>query len=538
MGRIKIHKQNTKAQIHSVQSKSLFIWLVNQTQHRFGVASEEAKLIAEKAEYLMSHQWKLLTGNRFFYPLSVGKENHLKRARSEHKQQNTCLTAFAYEDLEIHLNLGLKAMQNSRIFRLIEESYAQNTLPSARDLCLLTHTTAKSIRERLIPLWNQGIRLPVQGMARKYRNFHQFRSTYALEHYFSGTSIHELQSFLSFSDALWHRWQRDFLQVLGYLQQSEQPGHISSLTGIPLETISEYSNLLQQVQGLSSFESFSTAYQECAVSSSFASETTDPDTQFIDDLELNHNFSKAKSRMYLKMLSEFREQFMQSERNSETVLYYAAAADECAGKSLDECRLLPVRLSWWSEDDQKINNLNSTEQLKWLKIVRFTTEARHQGACLNQADLAYLLAIHVGVIQQMTQKHDNILLPTRGNVVDMGPGLTHVEQIVELYLQGYTETEIVRRTGHTYGSLENYIMMFSRVVSLLERKMPIPLIRQTIGCSMKLVEKHTALYHKYNTPDYQFMLMQVKRIFESHHVKKNETQAFKRRSIWPVQKKE
>lgn len=182
--------------------------------------------------------------------------------------------------------------------------------------------------------------------------------------------------------------------------------------------------------------------------------------------------------------------------------------------------------------------MDSTEQLKRLKIVRFTTEARHQGACLNQADLAYLLAIHVGVIQQMTQKHDNILLPTRGNVVDMGPGLTHVEQIVELYLQGYTETEIVRRTGHTYGSIENYIMMFSRVVSLLERKMPIPLIRQTIGCSMKLVEKHATLYHKYNTPDYQFMLMQVKRIFESHHVKKNETQAFKRRSIWAVQKKE
>lgn len=157
-------------------------------------------------------------------------------------------------------------------------------------------------------------------MARKYRNFHQFRSTYALEHYFFGTSIHEIQSFLYFSDALWHRWQRDFLQVFGYLQQSEQPGHISSLTEIPLETILEYSNLLQRVQGLSSFESLSATYQECAVSSSFASETTDPDIQFIDDLELNHNFSKAKSRMYFKMLSDFREQFMQSERNLETVL--------------------------------------------------------------------------------------------------------------------------------------------------------------------------------------------------------------------------
>jgi len=60
--------------------------------------------------------------------------------------------------------------------------------------------------------------------------------------------------------------------------------------------------------------------------------------------------------------------------------------------------------------------------------------------------------------------------------------------------------------------------MFSRVVSLLERGLPLPLIRQTIGCSMKLVETHAALYHKFNTPDYQFMLMQVKRIFENYNV--------------------
>lgn len=538
MGRIKIHKQNTKAQIQSVQAKSLYLWLVNQTRHRFGIASEEAKLIAEKAEFLMNDGWGLFSGNRFFIPLCEGKGNHLKRSKTALAQANTCLTAFAYEDLEIHLKLGLKAMQNSRIFRLIEEAYAQNAIFSAHDLCLLTHTTTKSIRERLIPLWNQGIRLPVQGMAHKYRNHHQFRSTSALEQYFSGTPIQELQSFLFFSDALWHRWQRDFLQVAGHFQTYKPPESISSLTGIPMEIVLEYSELVRRIHCLPSFKIFTSIYEECAVTLNPNSETIDRDTLFLHDLEANHNFSKAKSRMYLEMLRELKEQFLQTERKPEAVIYYAVSSDEAAGKPLSECRLIPVQLSWWTEDDQQITNLNSTEKLKWQKIVRFTMEARQQGACLNQADLAYLLAMHSGVIQQMTKAHENIFLPTRGNVADMGPGLTHAEQIIELYLQGYTETEIVRRTGHTYASIENYIMMFSRVVSLLERKMPLPLIRQTIGCSMKLVEKHAALYHKYNTPDYQFMLMQVRRIFESHNAKKNVTQPYKRRTIWAVPKKE
>jgi hypothetical protein len=152
MGRVKIHKQNVKTQIHSVEAKSLFLWLVNKTRHRYGVAFEEAKLIAEKAEHLMNDEWKHLSVNRFYLPLCEGKENHQKRSKMTFPQINVCLTAFSYEDLNVQLNHSLKAMQNSRIFRLLEEAYAQNATFSVHHLCLLTHTTAKSIRERLIPL--------------------------------------------------------------------------------------------------------------------------------------------------------------------------------------------------------------------------------------------------------------------------------------------------------------------------------------------------------------------------------------------------
>jgi hypothetical protein len=115
----------------------------------------------------------------------------------------------------------------------------------------------------------------------------------------------------------------------------------------------------------------------------------------------------------------------------------------------------------------------------------------------------------------------------------MEPGLSHAEKIIEFFLHGYTETEILRRTGHSYASIERYLLMFSRVVALMDRKMPLPLIRQAIGCSMKLVEKYSQIYDKYNTPDYQFTLMQIRRIFDkNNNTAKKNSFPLQRRSIW------
>ena len=144
--------------------------------------------------------------------------------------------------------------------------------------------------------------------------------------------------------------------------------------------------------------------------------------------------------------------------------------------------------------------------LKWVKLLRLSTAAKAQGACLNQADIAFLLGVEVGVIQRLMQANPKVVLPLRGNVMDIGPGLTHVRQIISLYLQGYTETEIKHRTGHSYESIEEYVRAFSTVVTLADRGMPAPLIRQAMRCSAKLVETHLALYREYNRPEYAWRL--------------------------------
>jgi hypothetical protein len=532
MGRIKVYRQNINAQVRSVNSKSIHQWLINQTRIKFGVAFQEAQLIAEKSEFLITDIWKVFNGNQFFLPLTPGINNHQKRPQDCSSQTQVLLTAFEYGDIDLFCDYGLKIMQNSRIIRLLEEGYQQNSLFSFDELCLLTHTTAKSIRERLIPLWNAGVRLPIRGIAKKYRINLAYRSTFVLKRYFDGISLSELQPVFFFSNPLWNRWKRQFLLVAKNVLDCN-----ISLSGdncgLPLDLAQEYAELAISLKNSPFFIEFVATNQ---ISSSSINQVTDVkynEKLFLQDLQENHNFSKAKSQMFLDVLQNLRNRTQEIQRDSNEIVYYAISSDESPGKPLDECTLFPILLSWWIDEDRCVSSPDSTEALKWQKILRLSTEAHQQGACLNQADLAFLLAVHPAVIQKQMKEHKNIILPIRGNIADMGPGITHAEKVINLFLQGYTETEIVRRTGHSYSSVENYIIMFSRVVVLLERRMPLPLIRQTIGCSMKLVEKYSSLYHKYNTPDYQFTLMQVRRIFDNHDTKKNKI-IQSRRPKWDV----
>lgn len=107
----------------------------------------------------------------------------------------------------------------------------------------------------------------------------------------------------------------------------------------------------------------------------------------------------------------------------------------------------------------------------------------------------------------------------------MGSTLSHAEKIIALYMDGYTETEIKRRTGHSYDSIENYLWNFSRAICLTERGMPLPairraavdnylrlfdrvlvllyfrmpphLMRQVTGHSLALINEHLALAKKH-----------------------------------------
>jgi len=58
------------------------------------------------------------------------------------------LTPFAPDDLEIYREYGLKAMQNARLLRLVEEAYRQGAVFDQPHLCLPTSPPSPSV-----PAW-------------------------------------------------------------------------------------------------------------------------------------------------------------------------------------------------------------------------------------------------------------------------------------------------------------------------------------------------------------------------------------------------
>ncbi|GAI83551.1 unnamed protein product, partial [marine sediment metagenome] len=93
---------------------------------------------------------------------------------------------------------------------------------------------------------------------------------------------------------------------------------------------------------------------------------------------------------------------MSENRPSNTAIYWAVAAREPAGKPLDVCTLVPVKLSFIDQGDvpdpKQDHDFNCVSNMKFNKAVRYATQAKYCGGYLTYSDLGYLLGIHPAAI--------------------------------------------------------------------------------------------------------------------------------------------
>lgn len=131
-------------------------------------------------------------------------------------------------------------------------------------------------------------------------------------------------------------------------------------------------------------------------------------------------------------------------------------------------------------------------------MLRLCDEALDQGGVLSQEDLAVLLMCDSKTIRRdiAALKKTGIVVPTRGTVKDIGPGVTHRELAVRLWLEGKEELEICRSTHHTMPSIENYLRTFKRVVFLREeKKFTVHEVAVAAGVSARLAGLHIDLFN-------------------------------------------
>jgi hypothetical protein len=173
------------------------------------------------------------------------------------------------------------------------------------------------------------------------------------------------------------------------------------------------------------------------------------------------------------------------------MIWKAIVADEPPGKPLSECVFKTVRLTvHLISEDREVKNQYGATAKRGQQLMRLCTEAFEQGALLTQEDLAEILGCDVRTIrndQQRFQKRYGLLVPTRGNKCDIGPGITHREKVISMFIDGMEAINIARNLQHSLKAVERYISSFCRIVYCQQQLRNSLKTAMVVGCSVHQV---------------------------------------------------
>jgi hypothetical protein len=192
------------------------------------------------------------------------------------------------------------------------------------------------------------------------------------------------------------------------------------------------------------------------------------------------------------------------------ILYIAICDDEGPGKSILESKHVEVILTLDAPEDMEVYEKFGLSAYRQHILLRIAQEARDQNALLTIKDLVKLLKSSYSTIKRDLKyfRERELYVPLRGMVKDIGPS-SHKAKIVELYLKGYTSTEIQRSTRHSLQSIERYIKDFSRVSILTKREESVDNIRLIVGISERLIKEYQELFMKYRDGDHRQRIQEL-----------------------------
>jgi biotin operon repressor len=214
----------------------------------------------------------------------------------------------------------------------------------------------------------------------------------------------------------------------------------------------------------------------------------------INQISRDFNLAPFMARTYFQQMQAYFERYLNRQANIGQMTFLAVSADSPPGQPVAACQRVTISLTLDGPDDLVVLGQGLAE-LRRSKIERLTHEAREQGALLTQEDLARLLCTSRSTIKRdiAQLRAQGVAVPTRGQVKDIGRGVSHKSQIVGDWLAGYTFSQIQKRRWHTLGSIERYCRDFQRVVQLHHHNLSVANIRQSTGLSERLIGEYLAL---------------------------------------------
>jgi hypothetical protein len=219
-----------------------------------------------------------------------------------------------------------------------------------------------------------------------------------------------------------------------------------------------------------------------------------PEEAIIEQIGRDFNLAPFMARTQFEQMRRYFERYLGLERDVGQMTFLAISGDTPPGRPVAESERVPINLTVDSPDDLEALR-RGVAALRLSKIQRLTEEAQEQGALLTQEDLARLLCTSCSTIKRdiAQLRAAGLGVPTRGQMKDIGKGVSHKTRIIGDWLAGYTFSEIEQRRQHSLYAIERYCADFGRVVGLHAHGLSVAEIRISTGLSERLVGEYLEL---------------------------------------------
>lgn len=224
------------------------------------------------------------------------------------------------------------------------------------------------------------------------------------------------------------------------------------------------------------------------------------DTQFINSLIQGMSCSMFEAKAIMNCVYETYQPFFDnaSAMKPGQILFEVVSIENGPQIKLSDCKMVSVILTLDAgEEDLETREKEGVIGLRRKRFQRIANEAFQQGGLLTVEDIAIRL-LNCGektLVRDLAEfKEQNIILPLRSAVMDMGRSVTHRSLIVKEWLLGKEYSEIARKTNHSVEAVASYIDKFKRVVCLAKDNHELKTIAFLVKLSLSLTEEYYRLF--------------------------------------------
>ena len=237
------------------------------------------------------------------------------------------------------------------------------------------------------------------------------------------------------------------------------------------------------------------------------------------ELQAGYDLSPIEAQVLARRVQQLVDEQAGFSRQPGQITYQAIAIDEPPGKPLEDCRKVPVHLTVVADVDAQVWANKGPLALRRLRAHRIVYEAPMQRGALSQEDVACILSTSLKSVKRILAyfRERGKPLPSRGQIQDIGRGVSHKIPIIRRYVQDLSFSRISRELGnHGISSMARYLHHFALVMILADRGLTSQQMQSVIGVSENLLEQYRSLYAELNVPEHVRTLDRLKRtVFHS-----------------------